>query len=41
MNVLYEESGSFKSGTVLADNDASLQVEAPRSEEHTSELQSH
>ena len=29
MNVLYEESGSFKSGTVLADNDASLQVEAP------------
>jgi exoribonuclease-2 len=29
MNVLYEESGSFKSGTVLADNDSSLQVEAP------------
>ena len=29
MHVLYEESGSFKVGTVLADNDASLQVEAP------------
>jgi exoribonuclease-2 len=29
MNVLYEESGAFKSGTVLADNDSSLQVEAP------------
>ncbi len=29
MNVLYEEEGTFKVGTVLADNDASLQVEAP------------
>jgi exoribonuclease-2 len=29
MHVLYEESGSFKVGTVLADNDASLQIEAP------------
>jgi exoribonuclease II len=29
MHVLYEESGSFKVGTVLADNDSSLQVEAP------------
>jgi exoribonuclease II len=29
MHVLYEESGAFKVGTVLADNDASLQVEAP------------
>jgi exoribonuclease-2 len=29
MHVLYEESGSFKAGTVLADNDSSLQVEAP------------
>jgi len=29
MNVLYEETGSFKVGTVLAESDASLQVEAP------------
>ncbi|MCW5618085.1 MAG: RNB domain-containing ribonuclease [Nitrosomonas sp.] len=29
MNVFYEESGSFKVGAVLADNNASLQVEAP------------
>src|SRR6185503_3317817 len=29
MHVLYEDSGSFKSGTILADNDSSLQVEAP------------
>jgi exoribonuclease-2 len=29
VNVLYEENGSFKVGTVLADGDASLQVEAP------------
>jgi exoribonuclease-2 len=29
MNVFYEEEGSFKIGTVLADNDTSLQVEAP------------
>ena len=28
MNVLYEETGSFKVGAVLAENDASLQVEA-------------
>jgi len=28
MNVLYEETGSFKVGTVLAEGDASLQVEA-------------
>ena len=28
-NVFYEEEGSFKVGIVLADNDASLQVEAP------------
>jgi exoribonuclease II len=28
MNVFYEEEGSFKIGTVLADNDTSLQVEA-------------
>ncbi|HEX5125399.1 MAG TPA: RNB domain-containing ribonuclease [Rhodocyclaceae bacterium] len=27
MNVLFEEDGSFKTGTVLADNDASLQIE--------------
>ncbi len=36
MNVLFEEDGAFKAGTVLADNDTSLQVEttsgsAPRS----------
>ncbi len=30
MYVLFEESGSFKAGTVLADNDASLQVENTR-----------
>lgn len=29
MNVLYEENGSFKVATVLADGEASLQVEAP------------
>lgn len=29
MNVFYEEDGQFKVGTVLADNDTSLQVEAP------------
>src|SRR5579871_5495331 len=29
MHVLYEESGDFKVGTVLAASDASLQVEAP------------
>jgi len=29
MHVLYEESGAFKVGTILADNDASLQIEAP------------
>jgi len=29
VNVLYEEDGSFKAGTVLADGDTSLQIEAP------------
>jgi exoribonuclease-2 len=29
MNVFYEEDGGFKVGTILADNTASLQVEAP------------
>jgi exoribonuclease II len=29
MNVFYEEEGAFKVGAILADNDASLQVEAP------------
>jgi len=29
MNVLYEEDGEFKVGAVLADNNTSLQVEAP------------
>jgi exoribonuclease-2 len=29
MNVFYEEDGTFKVGGVLADNDSSLQVEAP------------
>ncbi|HEY6863758.1 MAG TPA: ribonuclease catalytic domain-containing protein [Burkholderiales bacterium] len=29
MNVLYEEDGSFKAGTVLADGDTSLQIQAP------------
>lgn len=29
MNVFYEEEGDFKVGTVLADNNTSLQVEAP------------
>ncbi len=28
MHVLYEESGAFKAGTILADNDSSLQVES-------------
>src|SRR5688572_16426907 len=29
MNVFYEEEGSFKVGAIIADNDSSLQVEAP------------
>ena len=29
MNVFYEEDGGFKVGNVMADNDTSLQVEAP------------
>ena len=29
MNVFYEEEGGFKVGAILADNDTSLQVEAP------------
>ena len=29
MNVFYEEEGGFKVGAVLADNDTSLQIEAP------------
>ena len=29
MNVFYEEEGTFKTGVILADNDTSLQVEAP------------
>jgi exoribonuclease-2 len=29
MNVFYEESGEFKIGHVLADNDATLQIESP------------
>jgi len=29
MNVFYEEEGGFKVGTIMADNDTSLQVEAP------------
>jgi exoribonuclease-2 len=29
MNVFYEEDGAFRIGTVLADNESSLQVEAP------------
>lgn len=29
MNVFYEESGSFKVGAILADNNTSLQIEAP------------
>ena len=29
MNVLYEENGSFKVGTVLTEHDSSLQIEAP------------
>ncbi len=29
MNILYEEEGTFKVGAILADNDTSLQVEAP------------
>ncbi len=28
MNVLFEDDGQLKAGVVLADNDASLQVEA-------------
>ncbi len=29
MNVLFEEDGGFKAGTVMADNDTSLQIELP------------
>ncbi|MDD3352134.1 RNB domain-containing ribonuclease [Zoogloea sp.] len=29
MNLLFEEEGAFKTGTILTDNDASLQVETP------------
>src|SRR5688572_17817407 len=29
MNIFYEEDGGFKVGAILADNDTSLQVEAP------------
>ncbi|MFM9970571.1 MAG: ribonuclease catalytic domain-containing protein [Burkholderiales bacterium] len=29
MHVIYEESGAIKVGTILADNDSSLQIEAP------------
>jgi exoribonuclease II len=29
MNVLFEEDGSFKTGTILSDQDSSLQVETP------------
>lgn len=29
MNVLFEEDGAFKTGTILSDNDTSLQVETP------------
>ncbi len=29
MNVFYEEDGGFKVGSILADNDTSLQIEAP------------
>jgi len=29
MNVLFEEDGGFKAGTIMADNDSSLQVEMP------------
>jgi hypothetical protein len=29
MNVFYEDEGSFKVGAIIADNDTSLQVEAP------------
>lgn len=29
MNIFYEEEGAFKAGTILADNNTSLQVEAP------------
>jgi len=29
MNVLFEEDGGFKAGSVMADNDSSLQVELP------------
>ncbi|MDQ8023766.1 MAG: RNB domain-containing ribonuclease [Moraxellaceae bacterium] len=29
MNVLFEEDGAFRTGTVLTDNDSSLQVETP------------
>ncbi len=29
MNVLFEEDGGFKAGTLMADNDSSLQVEMP------------
>src|SRR5687767_5819269 len=29
MNIFYEEDGGFKVGAILADNDTSLQIEAP------------
>ena len=29
MNVLFEEDGGFKAGTVLSDAEASLQIEMP------------
>ena len=29
MNVLFEEDGGFKAGSIMADNDSSLQVEMP------------
>ena len=29
MNVLFEEDGGFKAGSVMADNESSLQVEMP------------
>ena len=34
MNVLFEDDGQLKAGTVLADNDASLQVEAASRQAH-------
>ena len=32
MNVFYEETGTFKVGAILADNDTSLQIEAAHGE---------